>query len=128
MNAQDLLKSSPREFDARVARLLPQVESVDDAGSVFWEGQGWIPCPYFHSDPAADYSVLETVRKEWIFSKRRAFQRALESIGNARLLTAPGRVATPEDATTQFDPMELWMRYQPGDYSLAALMVREGEG
>lgn len=62
----------------------------------------------YTTDPAADYSVLEKVRKTWDLQQIRALSASLRYIWHER------KEATPY-------PMETF--YQPGDYSRAALAV-----
>ena len=78
------------------------------------DGLRWVP--KFSTDPAADYAVLEHVRREWLFSRRQAFVRALHETWRARPL-GPGKPQAWPDCA---------MEYRPGDYSEAAYRAASG--
>ena len=64
-----------------------------------------------------DYEVLQMARL-WIYSKRRAFAKALADLWHSRVPLADGLCeAFPEAA----------MRYEPGDYSRAAYAALEAK-
>lgn len=71
-----------------------------------------IVVPKFMTKPAADYDVLRRVRVAWDRDRRSRFVNALRALWQKR--------SGPDD--------ELELRYEPGDYSRAALAVLdEGE-
>lgn len=68
---------------------------------------------FYHSDPSADYSVLEEVRKTWTVRQQVAFAFKLMNI-------MANRTPYPQN----FIAYENVLMYAPGDYALAALLVR----
>lgn len=71
----------------------------------------WQPVEEFSENPASDYSVLATVRK-WGWKKQLRFRECVELIWHGR-----------EDGVMTCGVIH----YQPGDFSLAALVVATSE-
>ena len=66
-------------------------------------------CLFYTTHADADYCVLHKIREEWESEKRQMFLGVLHQTYAARTK----------------DPGLLFMQYQPGDYSLAALKTLE---
>lgn len=130
---EELRSVRPREFDAMVnlhvhackcARCNRRATKVvgglpfcgrdcDERISNFGEENAEMLLPEFATDAAADYETLRMVRKTW---DERQQTRVHQSLG--RLWAARSGVS----------PYPCWpMRYEPGDYSHAALAVVIGE-
>lgn len=91
-----------REIDRAVAERVMRLPSgVED--------------PLYSIDPAADYTVLVKVRTDWVFSKRQRFGEKLDEIFRTRTALTGGVEAYPDRL----------LRYEPGDYSRAALAALE---
>ena len=76
---------------------------------------GWIPAP-FTSNVATDYRTLCHVRETWDLNRQADFLQKLADIWGTKMNDQYGK---PQD--TVWCVSEL--RYEPGDYSLAALQV-----
>lgn len=78
--------------------------------------------PYYITDPAADYRVLEYVRKEWATPEHdgggdwKGFENELKKIWRAR-----AEFYSLGDKSERTGWVEWFAQYEPGDYSCAAL-------
>lgn len=86
------------------------VDRPDGMGGISPTGKCIEDIPSCLTDPAADYEVLRHVRETWDHSRQYQFAHALAELYRSR---KEGR-----------HPV---VRYQPGDYSRAALAALNGE-
>ena len=87
-----------------------------DAISFFAPGACWAAVPHYSTCPRDDYSVLVKVRTDWVYSQRAAFTEQLDLILRTRIPLTNGVEAYPNRL----------LRYEPGDYSKAALAAMGG--
>lgn len=107
-----------REFDALVATKVFGIELCDHYGHPkcnkcelnhsYWERI--TPPLYYSTDPNSDYTVLFEVRTNWDDVKQRKFAARLMEIHEQRAALSKTRKCDN-------------MLYEPGDYSLAALVA-----
>lgn len=95
-----------QELDAKVATLVMGLN-----GDEMLKDEQMFPrhgaLPEYTTDPRDDYKVLKHVRETWDFNQRYRFSDYLIERMRARRCTHP------------------IMAYEPGDYSIAALAVKE---
>jgi hypothetical protein len=103
-----------RELNERIAtEILGWRRSRAEYGEAPWilpDGVTAWTVRYFTTDPTADYEVLRHVRETWEQGMIHRYGEALYRIWRHRSMF-----------------MDVGMRYEPGDYSRAALAVMEGE-